>query len=356
MRTGTGATERGTGWAGVSTLVVLLGALALAVFGRARPAAVPLDAPDGLFSAGRARVLLGRIARAPHPVGSGEHDCVRETLRDALLALGLDPREQEGAFEGAPLVNLFARIPGSASTGVVVGLAHYASKPSGPGAGEDGAGIVAWLEALRALRARGWQPRNDVLLFFSDGEELGLLGARFFARQPNVLKQVAVVVNLEAIGNGGPAVLFELGPRNGPRVREYARVAGFPAATSLSDALYARMPNDTDLTVFLRNGVEGFNLALTSGNCAYHAPHDTPANLDPRSLQHLGESALSLLETLGERDLSAGLDGPDVSFHDLFGKRLLVWPRIFDGFAVALGLALASAAWRRVRRPWRELP
>src|SRR6185295_4716303 len=97
---------------------------------------------------------------------------------------------------------------------------------------------------------------------------------QLFAQHDPLLEQVKLVVNLEAIGNGGPAVLFELGPRNGERVREFERCVALPAGTSFSDAVYARMPNDTDLTVFLRRGLRGFNFALTAGSPAYHAPHD----------------------------------------------------------------------------------
>ena len=340
------------GWALVA---LLLGAVALAVLGRRLPAALPRDAHPELFSAGRALEVLERIARQPHPVGSGEHDCVREALLGEIRALDLGWAQHESEVDGVPLTNVLAGIEGSASTGTVLCVAHYDTKPTTPGAGDDGAGVVTWLEALRALRARGWQPRNRVILLLSDGEELGLLGAFAYATERSRLDGVAAVINLEAIGNGGPAVLFELGPENGPRVREYARVVDAPAATSLSDAIYARMPNDTDLTVFLRRGLSGFNLALTAGNAAYHAPHDTPENLDPRSLQHMGESALALLEALAERDLSQGMNGPDVSYVDLFGRALLVWPRGLDVVPVAIGIALTARLWRRARRSAREL-
>jgi len=350
-----GSNPGGARFLGPALTVVLLVALALAVFARRLPEALGRDAPPELFSAARALAVLERFALRPHPVGTGEHECVRETVVAELAALGLEPEQREGLEQGVPLTNLVARLPGYASTGTVLCVAHYDTKPTSPGAGDDGAGTVAWLEALRALRARGWQPRNDVVLLLSDGEELGLFGAKLFAREPQALDGVRVVVNLEAIGNGGPAVLFELGPANGARVREYARVVEAPAATSLSDAIYARMPNDTDLTVFLRRGLHGFNLALTTGNAAYHAPHDLPANLDPRSLQHLGESALALLAALGERDLAAGMDASDVSYFDLFGRALLVWPRALDVVPVLLGVALTAGVWRRARRSWREL-
>lgn len=329
-------------------LLTLLGCLVAAFFGRRLPAALPADAPPELFSAGRARELLGRIARAPHPVGSDEHERVRELLLEHLRALGFEPEEHTGVSYAKPLANLLVHVPGRDSTGTVLCLAHYDSVPTGPGASDDGLGVVAWLEALRALRARGWQPRNDVALLLSDGEELGLLGAQIFVREHPLAQDVRTVVNLEAIGNGGPAVLFELGPGNGARLREFARAVSAPTGTSLGDAVYRRMPNDTDLSVFLRRGIGGFNLAITSGSAAYHAPHDTPANQDPRSLQHAGECALELVTHLGELDLGS-LEGPDATFFDLLGRGLVVYSRAWDVAAVLLGFALAGVVLAHAR-------
>ena len=345
--------ERCLAWA---LLLALLAGIVLAVTGRRLPAAAGLDAPPELFSAARARRVLDGIARSPHPVGSGEHECVRERLVEEITSLGLACQEQTGMVGGTPLTNLVARIPGTASTGTVLCLAHYDSVPTGPGAGDDGVGVVAWLEALRTLGARGWLPRNDVLLLLSDGEELGLKGADLFASTEPVVEDVEVVLNLEAIGNGGPAVLFELGPQNGARVREFARAVRAPTGTSLGDSVYRRMPNDTDLTVFLQRGIGGFNLALTCGSPAYHAPHDTPANLDPRSLQHMGECALTLLERVGDLDLDRELDGSDVTFFDLLGRWIVVYPRALDVLATGAGAVLLLFARRRAQLGWHETP
>ena len=351
MRRSPTVPERLLAW---SVLAVLLTGIVLAVAGRRLPAAEGLDAPPDVFSAGRARRILDGIAREPHPVGSGEHECVRERIVQALVDLGLSGEQQMGRSGWTPLTNLLARIPGRDSTGSVLCLAHYDSVPTGPGAGDDGVGVVSWIEAVRALRARGWQPRNDVLLLFTDGEELGLKGARLFVATEPIAESVAVVINLEAIGNGGPAVLFELGPRNGARVREFARAVASPTGTSLADSVYRRMPNDTDLTVFLRRGIGGFNLALTCGSPAYHAPHDTPENLDPRSLQHMGECAMALLEGVGELDLDEDLDAGDVTFFDLLGRGLVVYPRGLDLLPVALGVSLALLLRKRARLGWLE--
>jgi acetylornithine deacetylase/succinyl-diaminopimelate desuccinylase-like protein len=49
-------------------------------------------------------------------------------------------------------------------------------------AGDDSAGIAAILETVRALRAGG-PLAHDVIVFFTDGEEPGMLGAAAFVRE-----------------------------------------------------------------------------------------------------------------------------------------------------------------------------
>lgn len=337
---------RGSRATGRILLATLVACLLATFFGRRLPAPLPATAPRERFSAERAHRVVAEIARAPHPVESEELARVRAFLLEQLRSSGFEPEEQHGQVGGVQLTNLLVRIPGSAPTGTLLGLAHYDSVPSGPGAGDDSVGVAAWLETLRALRARGWKPKNDVALLLTDGEERGLYGAYLFGSEHPLMESVACVLNLEAIGNGGPALLFQLGAENGACVRAFARAVAAPTGTSLGDAVYRRMDNDTDLTLFLHRGIAGFNLALTSGSSAYHAPHDTPANLDPRSLQHMGECALALAEHLGDADLGA-LRAPDVTFFDLLGYGLVRYSKAWDGVLALLGFALAVlVCWR----------
>jgi hypothetical protein len=344
----------GGGWRGVPTLLALGIGLGLALFGRQLPAALSSAAPEWRFSAGRAQQLLERIARHPHPVQSAEHECAREIIQAELARLSPSIQVETGRVNGVPLTNLLARFPGYDPTGTVLCVAHYDSVPTGPGAGDDGVGVSVWLEVLRTLRARDWSPRNDVVILLDDGEELGLLGAQLHVHENRRLHEVAAVVNLEAIGNGGPAILFQLGPRNAGRVETYRREVADPAGTSLAEAIYELLPNDTDLSVFLKEGIRGFNLALSCGSAAYHAPHDTPENLDPRSVQHMGESALALLTALGDQDLTPRATS-SVSFLDLVGRDFLVWPRRLDAVLVSLALVATGVIWSRAGRAWHEL-
>jgi acetylornithine deacetylase/succinyl-diaminopimelate desuccinylase-like protein len=147
------------------------------------PAAVPASAPLTAFSAERAMEHVLAIAQRPHPVGSAEHDRVRDYLIAQLRLLGLEPQVQNATGVGTRYAdagrvqNILAQMPGRQSGGPAVFLvAHYDSVEAGPGAADDGADIAAILETIRALHA-GAPLVHDVVVLFTDGEESDLLGA-----------------------------------------------------------------------------------------------------------------------------------------------------------------------------------
>jgi hypothetical protein len=114
-----------------------------------------------------------------------------------------------------------------------------------------------------------------------------------------------VVLNLEARGASGPAIMFETVGDNAGLMAPL-RAAG-AAATSVSDEVYRMLPNDTDLTVLAEAGVRGMNFAFIDSSPAYHTPHDDLERVRPSSVQDLGDAALAATRSLAEADL-AGLD------------------------------------------------
>jgi len=306
----------------VLIVLFLLLAITASIYLDRLPAALPASAGAGEFSAERALVHLNAFAKAPHPIGSEEHDRSRDYLLAQLTDLGVAPEIQRttavtARYQAAGTVeNIVARWKGtSGASDAVALLAHYDSVPAGPGAGDDGAGVAAWLEVLRALRA-GPQLHNDLILVFTDGEEAGLLGASAFIAEHPWAKDVRVVVNLEARGNAGPSQLFETSQDNGRLVETFAQVAPYPSGTSLTYEIYKHMPNDTDMTVFKKAGDAGLNFAFIGNWEAYHTPLDNPQLIDRRSLQHHGENGLALARRLGNADLSQ-LNERDAAFFAL---------------------------------------
>jgi hypothetical protein len=347
--------------AGLLAFAILVSALTIAQ--SQPPAPVPSSAPDTEFSAERAFRHVQAVARAPHPVGSEAHRAVVEYVQAELRALGLASEVQESVAlaphgSAAWVRNVVARLPGTRAGSAAVLLAtHYDSVPHAPGAGDAAAGVAALLETARALKA-GAPLASDVIFLFSDGEEIGLLGARAFVREHPWLADVGVILNFEARGHTGLAYMFETSPRNGRLVEALAEAAPYPAASSLMFEIYRRMPNDTDFTVFKQAGVPGLNFAFIGGPTHYHMPLDTPENLDLGSLQHHGSHALALARHLGEQDLRQPPEDDRVYF-DLFGRVLVhhpqawVWP-----LAILAGLGYLGVivlAWRRGRLAWTGL-
>jgi len=312
-------------------LILLSG---LALWGTRPPPAVSASTDVNVFSAARAMSHLMQIARQPHPIGSDEADRVREYLMEQLRALGgevhveqaIGTAHQGRNFHSGLVNNIVARFPGQATTRAILLVAHYDSVPEGPGAADDGAGLVVILEAIRAFRA-GSPSRNDLVILFSDGEEArGLLGAQAFAAgHPDLADRIGIMVNLEARGSSGPALMFETSDHNGALIRGFARSAPYPMATSLMAAIYKLLPNDTDFTPLKAAGVSGLNFAFLETYRSYHTRLDTIEHLDPRSVQHLGANVLGIIRHFGNLALPQKKEA-DLIYCNWFGSGLLVYP------------------------------
>src|SRR6202030_2080531 len=259
------------------------------------------------------------IAQRPHPIGSAEHDRVRDYLVAQLRNLGLEPQIQNATGVGTRsadagrVQNILARMPGRQNGGPAVLLvAHYDSVEAAPGAADDGAGIVAILETVRALRA-GAPLLHDVIVLFTDGEEPGLLGAAAFVREHPWAKDVAMALNFEARGTSGRSFMFETGPGNLDAARAL-RSAGDATAGSVYATIYRTLPNDTDLSEVAVLGLPALNFAFADGVERYHTSHDDIAHLNPGSLQHHGSQMLAMVRTFGTEPLPRPLTGDGVFF------------------------------------------
>jgi MFS family permease len=343
------------GW--VILLFVLIVAGVCAVH-EGTPDPVSASASQEVFSAERALVYLNAFATAPHPIGSAEHDRVRDYLVTQFTTLGVAPEIQRTtgvtpryAVAGT-VENLVARLKGTSGAMDAVALvAHYDSVAAGPGAGDDGAGVAALLDTLRALRT-GPPLQNDILFVITDGEEDGLLGASAFVAENPAAKDVRVAVNFEARGNGGESQMFETSAGNGRLVQIFSQAAPHPSGSSLTYEIYKHMPNDTDMTVFKKAGAAGLNFAFIGHWEAYHTPLDNPQLLDRGSLQQQGENALSLARALGNADLTQLQDRDSVYFSVLgnFFVRYsgrFVWPLSLVAGVVLFGVIFyADGAWQ----------
>lgn len=356
--------------AGIVALLALLALTVLCIWLVRPPSPAGGGAPAAEFSAARAYAHVQRLGTQMHVAGSPAADGVRDYIEQTLRSYGLQPEIQDaigadadGFGEGytmARVRNVIAVLPGTASTGRVFLTAHYDSVQVSYGANDDGAGVATLLETVRALKA-GPAPKNDLVFVFTDAEEACLCGAEAFVSQSPLAQDGGVVLNFEARGSGGPAIMFETSRNNAGVVGVYGDAVPYPVATSFAAEVYRILPNDTDFSPFRdTRRFTGLNTAYIDGSAVYHSPQDRPEYIDRASLQHHGANALALAHAFGDGDIAklGRESGGDSTYFPVLGQLVrypgwLVWPLAVLALA---GVAyLAVEVRRRFRLSWRRL-
>jgi len=279
------------------------------------------------FSSGRAFEHLKAVAQVPSPTGSNQNASVRDYIIGQIEAFGLTPEIQSTTavhpeFGTAFRVeNVLARLPGSDSSGAVLIVGHYDGVASGPGIGDNRITNAAMLEAIRALRAR--EPlRNDVIFFFADAEEYGLVGASAFLQEHPWARDVRVVFNFDSSTGRGPAVLMNTAEDDGWLVSHLAATdAGIFLKSQQNSERGERWGQDFD--VFEEAGYTAANINNWTNTAFYHSRVDNLDYLDERKLQAFGVSMVQLANHFGNVDLGSTREGDHV-FTSVFGKNRVV--------------------------------
>ncbi len=273
------------------------------------------EIPLSEFSTKRALEHVKSISEKPHFVGSENHEVVANYLQKELRKMGLETSIQEGySFSDwgtlTKCKNILARIKGTNSNKALLLLSHYDSAPhsASHGASDAGSGVATILESVRTFIYNKKQHKNDIIILFTDGEELGLNGAALFVTQHKWAKEVGLVLNFEARGSSGPSyMLMETNSGNMGLVEEFAAAnPKYPVSNSLMYSIYKMLPNDTDLTVFREQGkVQGYNFAFIDGHYNYHSAQDDIDHLSKNTLEHQGTYLIPLLNYFSNTDLKS---------------------------------------------------
>jgi hypothetical protein len=322
---------------------------------------VDTGAPPAAFSAARAVAHVSPIAAAPHPAGSARQAAVAEYLTRQLDTMGLELQRQQTSTGDVRLENVLSRIPGSQSTGDVLMLAHYDSVSEGPGAADNASGSAVLLESARAL-AIGVQLRNDIVVLFDDGEELGFLGSRAFLAEHPWADDIRFVISIDTAAVG-PPVLVDVQPQNGRVVSEIAGADAEPVASSFVTELLEAVGDEFDFQPFEEAGIPGVAIEDIYAFREQHTPDDLPALVEPAAMQAMGEVVVAIARDLASRDLSDddSLQAPDRVFLSLPAARITTLPAwIGPAMVAASALMLVllvvrgrregALAWRRAGR------
>lgn len=292
-------------------LAVAVVSAALLAFGIwTRPNAQPVDAEG--FSAARAvkdiEVLSKEHHSVAHPV---ERAAVREYLVQRLEQLGADtvrlfeydslvgPENKHVVytFDAVNILAEFSPVTPSDDQTYLLLVAHYDSRYSQPmpkdtvwsyGAADDGYGVSTILETVgQAVRYRqDW--KQGIKVLFTDAEEVGMMGMKAaWANDREIFDNVGFMINVEARGCWGPALLFETCPGNEKVMDLYAKAADYPFTYSLTTVVYSFMPNFTDFTI-VKDEVPGMNFSTIADVNHYHTDLDNFSNISEKSIQHYG--------------------------------------------------------------------
>lgn len=265
------------------------------------------------FSAERAKKDIKEIAKVPHSVTQqNELKKVREYLLGRLTEMGLKPEvfKYKDVMDkygwSYDVNNIYATIDGKdGENGSYIMLAsHYDSSPKkrvgedadSTGAADDGYGVSTIIEVVRAITESGKSLENGIKILITDAEETGLLGSKHeMENNFELYKNVSFVVNLEARGIKGPAVMFETSDNN-EKVIDLFKEAKLPVTYSLAADVYRKLPNGSDFTKFLGKNMSGINIAVLDNLDFYHTKEDNYNNVSDTSLQHYGNQVLPIVE------------------------------------------------------------
>lgn len=288
--------------------VVLAGLLAYGVW--TRPSAKPVDYEG--FSAGRVVEDIEVISKEHHSVAHPEERAeVREYLVQRLEGLGADtvmlyqydslvgPKNKHVVytFDAVDVLAEFPPLVETEDPTYLLMVAHYDSRYSQPmpkdtvwsyGAADDGYGVGVILETVnQALKVRqDW--KQGIKVLFTDAEEVGMMGmTAIWENNREVFDNVGFMINIEARGPWGPALLFETCPGNEKVMDLYASAAKYPFTYSLTTVVYTFMPNFTDFTI-VKDEVPGMNFSTIADVNHYHTDGDNFSNVSAKSIQHYG--------------------------------------------------------------------
>ena len=318
------------------SLFLIIGLVYFSFYSLMPQSGAPASTSKTEFSTERALIPLKEISKAPHYIGTKEHARVREYLLDQLQNLGLETQVQEGFVLNTKWKsldkskNIIAKIKGIQNGKALLLLSHYDSAltPSF-GASDAGSGVVTILESIRAYLASGKTPKNDIIILFTDAEEVGLDGARLFVNKHPWAKEVGLTLNFEARGSGGPSnMIVETNGGNKKLIHAFIDAnVKYPTASSLMYSIYKMLPNDTDSTVFREDGdIDGFFFAFIDDHFDYHTANDTFENLDRKTLQHQGEYLLPLIHHFAEIDLSTLKSNEDYVYINFPYLKMISYP------------------------------
>lgn len=169
------------------------------------------------------------------------------------------------------------------------------------GADDNASGTAALIELAKAVkRSKKWNKKNNYLFIAFSGEEMGLLGSKYFVANPTIdLKSINYMINMDMIGM-----------LNEEKVLIVNGVGTSPAFNTAIDGLYPMRGinsikkgmsgvGPSDHTSFYLKGIPSLHF-FTGAHAHYHKPTDDIERLNYEGEVYVIGYILSMIKSLND--------------------------------------------------------
>lgn len=190
------------------------------------------------------------------------------------------------------------------------------------GANDDGSGTVSVIEVAAALAAQKERPRRSIVFIALFGEELGLLGSRYYAKNPVFpLKDTVMNLNLEQLGRTDDSEGAQISSATmtgydystvGTTLQRAAEGTGikFWKHPTNSDRYFSRSDNQA----LADAGVPAHTLCVAFGFPDYHGKDDTWDKVDYDNMARINRMiAVALQDIANDPAKPAWTDVPNAA-------------------------------------------
>lgn len=279
--------------------------------------------------------MNGRLAGTPQEAKAANY------IADHFRDFGLEPGSDEETFlqsfplqgpmvqamgqEGTLSRNVIGVIPGTLeSEGVIVIGAHYDGQGNGgivsmqpdhddvihPSADDNASGTSGILELAHYFSE--YRPHRTLVFIAFSGEELGLIGSRYFVENPAMpLDEIKAMINLDMIGRMQGDELSVLGTGT---MELWEALLPEANGDSLSVTYISSGPGASDHTSFYEKDIPAVHV-FTGTHSDYHQSGDTPDKINfdgTESTLRFVRRVISGLDTLSSSEFRFSGTGESV--------------------------------------------
>ena len=214
-------------------------------------------------------------------------------------------RLRQGTHRKLDMANVLGMIQGKDTTQYVIVGAHFDHVGADPdldgdqiynGADDNASGVSAALQIARAFALSGVKPERNVIFAFWDGEEIGLLGSKYFVQTCPFINRVKGYLNFDMIGRNNkpenpPYVVYfytEAHPVFGQWLKDDIRRYGFRLDPDYR--AWDKPVGGSDNGSFARKDIP-IIWYHTDGHPDYHQPGDEADRINYEKVMYISRAA-----------------------------------------------------------------